>query len=139
MNFIYDAAAKGDATVLPLKPDHALAAPKGKPGPPPEMFDVYIAWKSAKSPEGVTRNKLQAKSIADNLLAKLKKKETTLEEAVAQSDDAAVKEKKGAIEGEAIAAYGGKLAEKAKGMKPETWEEVETETGYHLLWKAKAP
>lgn len=139
VNFIYDAPQKGDCSVLPLQPDHALAAPKGKTGPPPEVFDIYIAWKSAKSPAGVTRDKLKAKSAADGLLAKLRKKEITLEEAVAQSDDAATKERKGVIDAEGIAAFGVKLADKAKAMKAETWEMVETESEYHLLWKAKAP
>lgn len=139
INFVMDATEKGDVKTLPIQPDHALAAPKGRQGPPPDYFHVYIAWKTAKAPAGVTRNKLQAKSIADGRLAKLKKKELTLEAALAESDDAATKEAKGAITMEQMAAYGAKLVEKAKGMKAETWEIVETESGYHLVWRAKAP
>jgi predicted esterase len=139
INFIFDAAEKGDVKTLPKAPDHPLAAPKGRPGAAPETFDVYVAWKTAKSPAGVTRNKLQAKSIADGKFAKLKKGELKLEDALPESDDAATKEKKGAISAEQMAAYGPKLVEKAKGMKAETWEMVETESGFHLLWKGKTP
>ncbi|KAF0247014.1 MAG: hypothetical protein FD180_131 [Planctomycetota bacterium] len=77
--------------------------------------------------------------MADGRLAKLKKKELTLEDALAESDDAATKEAKGAINMEQMAAYGQKLVDKAKGMKAEVWEMVETESGYHLVWRAKAP
>jgi predicted esterase len=139
INFILDATEKGDVKTLPKTPDHPLAAPKGRQGPAPDFFHVYIAWKTAKSPAGVTRNKLQAKSIADGRFAKLKKGELKLEDALAESDDAATKEKKGAISAEQMAAYGKKLEDKAKAMKAETWEMVETESGYHLVWKAKAP
>ena len=139
INFIFDRTEKGDVKTLPKQPDHALAPPKGLVGPPPDYFHVYIAWKTAKAPAGVTRNKLQAKSMADGRLAKLKKKELTLEDALAESDDAATKEAKGAINMEQMAAYGQKLVDKAKGMKAETWEMVETESGYHLVWRAKAP
>jgi len=136
-NFILDAGEKGDAKVLPIKPDHALAAPKGRAGPPPDYFQVFIGYKTAKSPAGVTRNKLQAKSIADNLLAKLRRKETTLEEALEKSDDAVSKEKKGAIDFEGMAKFGQKVVDKAKAMKAETWEMVEGDGGYVLLWRAK--
>ncbi|MCE9581704.1 MAG: peptidylprolyl isomerase [Planctomycetes bacterium] len=139
MNFIYDPAVKGDVQTLSLKPANAMAAPKGRGSAPPGYFHIYIAYKTAKAPAGVTRNKLQAKSAADALLAKLKKKETTLEEAVAQSDDADTKAKQGAIGMEEMVKYGGKMAEKAKGMKSETWEICETESGYQLIWRAKAP
>ena len=138
INFIFDRTEKGSVKTLPKQPDHALAPPKGLVGPPPDYFHVYIAWKTAKAPAGVTRNKLQAKSIADGRLAKLKKKELTLEGALAESDDAATKESKGAISMEKIAAYGQKLVDKAKAMKAETWEMVETDSGYHLVWKAKS-
>ncbi|MEK7465819.1 MAG: peptidylprolyl isomerase [Planctomycetota bacterium] len=138
INFILDPAEKGDVRTLPKTPDHALAPPKGRPAPPPDYFHVYIAWKTAKSPAEVTRNKMQAKSIADARFAKLKKKELTLEAALEESDDAATKEKKGLISMEQIAAYGKKLEDKVKGMKAETWEMVETESGYHLVWRAAA-
>ncbi|MCC6739362.1 MAG: peptidylprolyl isomerase [Planctomycetia bacterium] len=139
INFIFDQTVKGDVKTLPQQPDHALAEAKGRVGPPPDYFHVYIAWKTAKAPAGVTRNKLQAKSIADGRLSKLKKGELKLEDAVKESDDAATKEKKGAIGLDEMAAYGQKLADKAKAMKAETWEMVETESGYHLVWRAKAP
>lgn len=136
-NFILDATEKGDKRVVPLKPDHALAPPKGRPGPPPDYFAVVVAWKTAKSPGEVTRNKLQAKSVADGLLARLKKKEATLEEALEQSDDTESKEKKGLIDLDRMAAIGKKLADKAKAMKEETWEMVEVDGAYCLIWKAK--
>jgi predicted esterase len=137
INFILDATEKGDDRTLPVKPDHGLAAPKGRVGPPPAFYHVYIAWKTAKAPAGVTRNKLQAKSIADARLSKLKKGELTREDAVKDSDDAESKEAGGAIEFARMEAFGKKLADKAKAMKAETWEIVETESGYHLVWKVK--
>jgi predicted esterase len=138
-NFVLDATEKGSEKTLPLKPDHDMAAAKGRTGPPPDYFHVYVAWKTGKSPAGVTRNKLQAKSLADGKLARLRKGELTLEAAVAESDDAGSKEMKGAIDFEGMKAFGQKLVDKAKGMKPETWEMVETESGYHLVYRAKAP
>ncbi|NUN50120.1 MAG: peptidylprolyl isomerase [Candidatus Brocadiae bacterium] len=139
INFILDATEKGDVKVLPLKAAHAMAAPKGRQGPPPAYYHIYVAWKTAKAPAGVTRNKLQAKSAADGKLSKLRKGTLTREEAVKESDDAESVEAGGAIDLDRMKGFGQKLQDKARAMKAETWELVETESGYHLVWRAKAP
>lgn len=138
LNFVFDPAEKPSEKNLPASPDHGLAEPKGRPAPLPEFTQIYVAWKSEAAP-GVSRDKAAAKATAEELLAKLRKKELTVEAAVAQSDDAGTKAKGGATTAEALQRFGPKVLEKAAAMKPETWELVEGATGYHLLLRPKNP
>ncbi len=137
-NFILDATEVGDDKTLPLKPDHALAPPKGRQPPPPLVHAVVVAWKAKNAPEGVTRTKAEAKAIADGLLAKLKKKETTLEQALEQSDDAESKAANGVIDPDRLASFGKKLVDKAKVLKLDAWELVEVDGRYCVVTKRKA-
>ncbi|MBI2920325.1 MAG: hypothetical protein HYY18_04495 [Planctomycetes bacterium] len=123
LNYIFTPAEKPSEKKLPARPDHALADPAGRPAPLPEFTHVRIAWGSDRA---------AAKTRAEAMLARLRKKEITAEEAVAQSDEGG-----GAASADALRACGGKVLEKAVAMKPETWEIVEGESAFHILWRPK--
>lgn len=137
INFLVDGTEKGGIKQVPLVADHEMAKPKGVLPPPPDYFHVYLGWKATGAAAGVTRTKQEAKALADSWLDRLKKGEATLADALADSDDEATKADRGWIDPDAMKKFGQKLADKAKTLKADTWELIETARGYHLLHRAK--
>ncbi|KAF0240833.1 MAG: esterase PHB depolymerase [Planctomycetota bacterium] len=120
LNYILDPKSPDGEKTLPQKADHGLSAAAAPAGS--GFTHAFVPFKS--------RSRLQAKALAEEWLAKLRKAEATPEEFVAAAGEGATA---GAAGLEDLAKLGKRAKDKAATLKPGVWELAEVDGGFVLL------